>query len=201
MTELKGNPARAKLAATLLLTMPGFPYVYYGEELGMIGAKPDPRLRTPMPWTGGKAGGFTTGTAWEPLQPDSATANVQIQDNDPNSLLNHYRRLIHLRSSNAALGYGDFIPLTTTDKAVAAYARRKDGRVVVVVANLGDTRINGATVSTTENLLPSGRYSAKSLIGGAGTTSVSIGTGGRVNGWVPVPVLEPLQGYIIELSR
>ena len=144
MTELKGDPARAKLAATLLLTMPGFPFVYYGEELGMIGAKPDPRLRTPMPWTGGKAGGFTTGTAWEPLQPDSATANVQVQDNDPNSLLNLYRRLIHLRSANASLGYGDFIPLTTTDKAVAAYARRKDGKVVVngkvVVAADGKSR-------------------------------------------------------------
>ena len=201
MTELKGDPGRAKLAATLLLTMPGFPFVYYGEEIGMIGAKPDPRLRTPMPWTGGRAGGFTTGTAWEPLQPDSATANVQIQDNDPNSLLNHYRRLIHLRSANDALGYGELIPLTTTDKAVAAYARRKEGKVVVVVANLGDTRITGATVSTTDNLLPSGRYSARSLAGGAVAASVAIGTGGRINGWVPVPTLEPLQGYIIELSR
>ena len=201
MTELKGDQARAKLAATLLLTLPGFPFVYYGEELGMIGAKPDPRLRTPMPWTPAKAGGFTTGTAWEPLQPDSATANVQVQDNDPNSLLNHYRRMIHLRSGNPALGYGDFVPLTTTEKAVAAYARRKDGRVVVVVANLGPTRITGATVSTTESLGPSGRYNAKHLIGGAGATSVAIGTGGRVNGWVPVPALEPLQAYILELSR
>ncbi|MBA3342440.1 MAG: alpha-amylase [Gemmatimonadaceae bacterium] len=201
MTELKGDPARARLAATLLLTLPGFPFVYYGEELGMVGAKPDPRLRTPMPWTPGRAGGFTTGTAWEPLQPDSATANVQVQDNDPNSLLNHYRRLIHLRSGNSALGYGDFVPLTTTDEAVAAYARRKDGHLVVVIANLGTTRISGATVSTTENFLPAGRYTARHLIGGTGGTSVTIGAGGRVNGWVPVPALEPLRGYILELSR
>lgn len=201
MTELKGDPARAKLAATLLLTLPGFPFVYYGEELGMIGAKPDPRLRTPMPWTRGRAGGFTTGAAWEPLQPDSATANVQVQDNDPNSLLNHYRRMIHLRAANPALGFGDFVPLTATDKAVAAYARRKDGRVVLVIANLGNTRMTGATVSTTEKLLPPGQYVATPLTGGAAATSVRIGTGGRVNGWIPVPTLEPLQGYILELSR
>src|SRR5688572_25492968 len=201
MTELKGNHAQAKLAATLLMTMPGFPFVYYGEEIGMIGAKPDPRLRTPMPWTPGKAGGFTTGTAWEPLQPDSATANVQVQDNDPNSLLNHYRRLIHLRSANPAIGSGDFVSLTSTDKAVAAYARRNGGRVVVVIANLGPTRKSGATVSTTENLLPAGRYTASHLVGGTGATSVVIGTGGRVNGFIPVPTLEPLQGYILELSR
>ena len=51
MTVFGGDVARAKLAATLLLTLPGLPFVYYGEEIGMTGDKPDPRLRTPMQWT------------------------------------------------------------------------------------------------------------------------------------------------------
>src|SRR5216683_2250692 len=79
LTVLGGDVARAKLAATLLLTLPGLPFVYYGEEIGMTGDKPDPRLRTPMQWAPGRGVGFTSGTAWESPQPDSlATTNPQV---------------------------------------------------------------------------------------------------------------------------
>ena len=71
---------KARLASLLLLTMPGVPFVYYGEEIGMIGAKPDERLRTPMQWRRGHADGFTTGTPWEPLQDDSLTTTVEAED-------------------------------------------------------------------------------------------------------------------------
>src|SRR5258708_15325807 len=76
LTELDGDVRRAKVAATLLLTLPGLPFVYYGEEIGMTGNKPDERLRTPMQWKGHSGGGFTTGKAWEAPQPDTLTANV-----------------------------------------------------------------------------------------------------------------------------
>src|SRR5262245_11946783 len=99
MTELGGDARRARLAATLLLTLPGVPFIYYGEELGRTGAKPDPRLRTPMHWSLQPSMGFTTGLPWEPLQPDSLTANVEYQSPDLGSLLNHYRTLIRLRNS------------------------------------------------------------------------------------------------------
>src|SRR5437879_8461365 len=103
LTALGGDVARAKLAATLLLTLPGLPFVYYGEEIGMTGEKPDERLRTPMQWVLAPAAGFTSGKPWEALQPDSFTANVAVEDRDTTSLLNRYRRLIHLREANAAL--------------------------------------------------------------------------------------------------
>ncbi|HEV2951548.1 MAG TPA: alpha-amylase family glycosyl hydrolase, partial [Actinomycetota bacterium] len=60
MTELGGDTARARQAAVLLLTLPGLPFIYYGEEIGMTGNKPDPRLRTPMHWRRGPAAGFTS---------------------------------------------------------------------------------------------------------------------------------------------
>ncbi|MEO8336420.1 MAG: alpha-amylase family glycosyl hydrolase, partial [bacterium] len=110
VTALGGDIAKARLSAQLLLTLPGLPFVYYGEEIGMTGDKPDERLRTPMHWTRTKAAGFTTGAPWEPLQPDSMTANVAAQTNDRTSMLNLYRRLIHLRGSNAALAVGELIP-------------------------------------------------------------------------------------------
>ena len=63
LTLLDGDVERAKLAASLLLTMPGVPFVYYGEELGMEGDKPDPRIRTPMPWEPGPERRFHDGRA------------------------------------------------------------------------------------------------------------------------------------------
>ncbi len=103
----------------------------------MTGDKPDPRLRTPMHWARGPAAGFTRGVPWEPLQPDSLTANVEAQERDPGSLLNLHRRLIHLRAANPALATGELVPLTASSDAVAAYLRREGGRAVLVVANLG----------------------------------------------------------------
>ena len=201
MTELKGDFPRARLAASLLLTLPGFPFMYYGEEIGMTGTKPDPRLRTPMHWKKAPGVGFTTGMAWAPLHPDSLTANVEAQENDPASLLNHYRTLIHLRSENPALGSGDFLPLATGNDAVAAYLRRKEGRTVVVVANLGSARASGVALRSERGALPPGRYSPRSLFGGGGAPTLSVNSGGAFAGWIPVPALDGLAVHIIEISK
>lgn len=201
MTELGGDFRRARLAASLLLTLPGFPFVYYGEEIGMTGTKPDPRLRTPMQWKRGKGAGFTTGAAWEPLQPDSMIANVEVEESDSASLLNHYRRLIHLRSENEALGYGNFVPLETGSTAVAAYLRRKDNRAVLVIANLGGVPISRLSVSSSANVLPPGDYIAKSLFGKGGETRFRVSKEGAINKWSPVATLEPLQAHIIDVSK
>ncbi len=69
-TQLDGDDADLKVAATLLLTLPGTPFLYYGEEIGMPGTKPDERIRTPMQWLPAPGAGFTTGTPWQPFQND-----------------------------------------------------------------------------------------------------------------------------------
>src|ERR1019366_9935020 len=119
MTALGGDPALAKVAATLLLTLPGLPFVYYGEEIGMSGDKPDPRLRTPMQWSSGNAGGFTSGTPWEDLQPDVSTINVATESANVSSLLSLYRQLIHLRTANVALATGRLVSLYSGSNSVA----------------------------------------------------------------------------------
>jgi alpha-amylase len=188
MTALGGDIARAKLAATLLLTLPGLPFVYYGEEIGMTGDKPDPRLRTPMQWSPRPGLGFTSGTAWESAQPDSLTTTVLAQDADAGSLLNLYRRLIGLRRSNDALATGKLVPLSPLSPQVAAYLRRtEDGKhAVLVVANLGATAVSRLAIASTGSVLAPGRYSARNLLGGSPGAALQVSRDGRIRGYVPV---------------
>jgi glycosidase len=165
LTFLEGDIARAKLAASLLFTLPGIPFVYYGEEIGMTGDKPDPRIRTPMHWSLDPAAGFTDGVPWEPLQPDSFTASVQAMDADPNSLLNLYRDLIHLRAQNGALGSGELVALDAGTEAVAAYLRRTGDEAALVVANLTESPLPSVALSSAADVLPSGSYTLDVLIG------------------------------------
>jgi glycosidase len=188
------------VAATLLLTLPGFPFVYYGEEIGMTGDKPDERLRTPMQWTGGAAVGFTTGTPWEAPQGDAAAASVASETGDPSSLLSLYRKLIALRGSRAALAWGTLVPLATGDSAVLAYARQAGSKTIMVVANLGEVARSGVAISSGNGVLPAGRYVARSLLGATAVAELHVTSAGRIVGYRPRPTLDPRSADVIELT-
>jgi alpha-amylase len=198
---LDRDMARAKLAATLLLTLPGLPFVYYGEEIGMTGDKPDPRLRTPMQWSARPGLGFTSGTAWSSAQPDSLTTTVAAQDSNPGSLLNLYRRLIHLRRSNDALATGKLVPLSTTSPQVAAYLRRgEDGKhAVLVVANLGATAVLRPAVSSSDSVLIPGRHAMRNLLRGSPGTALRVSPDGRIRGYLPGRI-GPRQSLILDVQ-
>jgi glycosidase len=151
---LREDPARLRLAAALLLTAPGVPFLYYGEEIGQVGAKPDEMIRNPMPWTSGRNGGFTAATQpWEPLQPDDEKRNVAAQHGDPGSLLSFYRRLIRLRQSEPALANGDFRAIETGRDDVIAWQRSRDGRQITIIANLGDSELHDLRIAGIEGTL------------------------------------------------
>jgi alpha-amylase len=202
MTVLEGDAARAKVAATLLLTLPGLPFVYYGEEIGIAGDKPDENLRTPMHWTGGRGAGFTTGTPWRAPQDDFAAKNVAAQDADAASLLNLHRRLIHLRAQSPALATGELIPLETGNPAVAAFLRREGRHAALVVANLGTTALNGVALSSGQGALIPGTSSLRpELSGGPHAAMLTVSGDGAIRGWVPVATLPPMTAYVYDMSR
>src|SRR5438105_11557149 len=93
-SRLGGDPARLKLAASILLTLQGPPPVYYGEEIGMRNGtcSSDGCKRTPMAWDGTAGAGFTTGTAWWPLSPGTSGPNAASQTGDPPALRPRFRR-------------------------------------------------------------------------------------------------------------
>jgi glycosidase len=137
--ELEGDPAKLRLAAAILLTLPGSPFVYYGEELGLRQPRnsDDEFKRTPMPWDGSPNAGFTTAARpWQHLAAGWETVNVATESGDPGSLLSRYRALIRVRHASAALRTGDLAVLPAPP-SVFAYVRRGGGETVLVVHNLG----------------------------------------------------------------
>jgi len=170
-TQLGGDAARERLAAGLLLTGPGVPFIYYGEEIGLTGAKPDERIRTPMRWTSSATtAGFTTGTPWEALSADPAAVNVADESADPASLLSQYRSLIALRAAHPAMNRGSTTVAASSSGAVLATIRQTPDETLLVLANLGTTAVTDETVSLATGTL-CGTPGARLLLGGAGSTT------------------------------
>jgi glycosidase len=138
MSQLGGDPAHMRVAAALLMTLPGEPYIYYGEELGMRGTKPDPDLRTPMRWDRSlDARGETT---WHVTSPaNGGPISVAAQQTDPHSLLNWYRMLIDWRIQIPALRAGGFAVYPQASDQLVAWQRTDGADTVLVVHNLSGT--------------------------------------------------------------
>jgi glycosidase len=204
MDVVGGDVAAAGQAATLLLTGAGVPFVYYGEEIGLRGRKPDERIRTPMPWTDDAPGyGFTTGEPWEAFADGVAVANVASEATEPGSLLSHYRSLIALRAAHPALGPGGaLMPLESSAKGVYAVLRHDpwSGEAVAVVSNLTAERVADVVLSLDEGPL-CGVPVASVLLGPEpGVPSPEVNPTGGIEPWA-VGGLAPHEDLIVELAR
>jgi len=143
---LDGDRRRIELLNGLLMSLPGTPIVYYGDEIGMgdnvfLGDRNG--VRTPMQWNGGWNGGFSNAdpeALYQPLIQNPLygypAVNVAAQARVESSLLNWMRRLIRVRRSSAVFGRGDIRFLTPRNHRVLAYVRTFESEVVLVVNNL-----------------------------------------------------------------
>ena len=154
--------AIAKASAVVVLAVRGTPFLYYGEEIGIIDvdipfdeivdpparlAGPDfpwydrSRCRTPMQWDGGPNAGFSTGRPWLRVAPDASVRNVANQVRDPDSVLAAYRRLLVFRRTSGALQRGPMTRLDSGDPDVLAWTRGSaDERLLVLVSFVGEAR-------------------------------------------------------------
>jgi glycosidase len=201
MSLYQGDVTQMKLAASLLLTTPGLPFIYYGEELGAQGAKPDEEIRTPMQWDSSPTAGFTTGTPWHKLNAASlATANVAAEDKDPNSLLNYYRKLIQLRRNSPALSNGSWTALTSNNDSVAAYIRQAPDETIMVVANFDAKAVDNPVLTLEKSGLKAGQFAGQELLQAAKVADLTVGEGGSIKSATPIARLEPHTAYIIKLT-
>jgi maltose alpha-D-glucosyltransferase/alpha-amylase len=146
---LDGDRRRVELMNALLLSLPGSPVLYYGDEIGMgdnvyLGDRNG--VRTPMQWTGGWNGGFSTADPERLYQPlisnpvyGYQAVNVESQRRQDNSLLNWMRRMLQVRRSTRVFGRGSIEFLKPANHRVLAYVRSLDSEKVLVVNNLSGT--------------------------------------------------------------
>ena len=149
MTQLRNDPARARLAASILLTLPGVPFIYYGEEIGMPNGPgdEDPEKRTPMLWN--RDGGFTTGKPWIVNRKQDPSVNVADQRADAGSIWHRYRDFIEMRRRHPALAMGSYWPVEVRGldaRRMMAYERRHGDDHLLVVINLGGESVAGVEI-------------------------------------------------------
>jgi maltose alpha-D-glucosyltransferase/alpha-amylase len=146
LAPLAGTRRRLELLYGLLLSLPGTPVLYYGDEIGMgdnyfLGDRNG--VRTPMQWSPDRNAGFSEGhrqRLYLPLIVDPEyhfeTVNVAVQEANPSSLLWWMKRVIGLRRRHPAMARGTFEIIATLDRHVIAYRREHDDETLLVVANL-----------------------------------------------------------------
>jgi alpha-glucosidase len=148
---------RARLIALMAFTFRGMPFVYYGDEIGMVdvpvasqdsqdpfeknvpgrqlGRDPE---RTPMQWDRSPNAGFTAGKPWLPVADDFEEYNVETESKNPASILSLYKRLIHFRSGSPALLTGSYRSLDVDNDNIFAYLRECAKEKLLVVVNFSD---------------------------------------------------------------
>lgn len=200
MSQLNGDEGKAKTAASILLLGPGVPFIYYGEEIGMMGSKPDEDIRLPMQWSGDSfRAGFTSGTPWRTPFSDFEERNVALQTDDPDSLLSHYRDLIHLRHNHEALRVGDWVLVEANPNSLYAAVRYTDQEIVLVLINSSATEITDYELNLQMGPL-AGEAAATLLFGEGSVTAPTVTESGGFETYTPLETLPPQSAFVILLS-
>ena len=166
----KYHKESGKMLAAMYMLQRGTPFIYQGQEIGMLNlrlpsvnmyqdvmTKNNARIaskllpkrqvlklvqkssrdsaRTPMQWTDEKNAGFSTGVPWFFVNENYKRINVREQENDPDSILNFYRKLIKFRKEHPVALYGDYRELRPEDKNLYVYERSLNGQKLLVICS------------------------------------------------------------------
>ena len=193
MTQLGDNANKVKAAASMLLTSPGVPFLYYGEEVGLEGGGADENKRRPMQWSAEANAGFTTGTPWEPVGPDANILNVAAESSDPNSILSLYKTLIQIRNQHAALRVGDMSIVNANNPGLFSILRVSHApsnnsveEAILVLVNLTNAPIRGYSLGTSKSSLKPGVYHVAPIMGTGPAADITIASVGDFALYQPV---------------
>lgn len=140
ISKLSGSIDKAKIAFAAIMTTPGQPYIYYGEELGMSGMKGsgDENVREPLPW------GDNYTTTWTPMKNNAALPTVAAQKADAKSLLSFYVEYTKLRNTFPALSSGTlaYPDPESTPKELMIFTREKGSQKIMVIINVSTNAVD-----------------------------------------------------------
>ena len=171
-----------RVTAGIYMTLPGIPFVYYGEEIGMIGSGAHEFIRSPMQWTDGTNAGFTTGTPWQPININYQQFNVLVEDTDPGSLLDWYRRLIEVRNGTPALRRGTHTSLASSTSQVLAYLRGYEQQTVLCMANTAPNPLGSITLTGSASSLEPGDHTMINLLVPGDTLNITVSPAYEITG-------------------
>jgi glycosidase len=201
MSHLDEDEAKARLAASVLLTGTGVPFIYYGEEIGQIGKGPHEDIRRPLQWASNSPKvGFTEGSPWQAAAADFPVRSIARQTDDPDSLLNHYRALIHLRNEHEALRVGDWTLVEANSARLYTFLRHTENEIILVIINFNRNPVQADDYSLelVDGLFDGG-VTAVTLYGNETTTAPQINASGSFTNYIPLTEIPPQSVHIIQL--
>lgn len=193
---LNNKDNKTKLATAMVLTSPGVPFIYYGDEVGQSGGY----ARKPMQWTSGPNAGFSSGSPWEAVAGDFAAYNADAETNDPNSFLSLHRKLIRIRLQENALKRGGYKTIQTSSQGVYAFIRSYGSEIVVVVLNLSQNAQTNVSLAISGTGIPDGAYPLNDLMAGTSLSGKVTVSDGNISGWIPFSSIAGNQFYILKMN-
>jgi alpha-amylase len=200
MSQFVDDFGKARVAASILLTIPGVPFIYYGEEIGMTGTKPDERLRKPMQWSADKEAGFSTAYGWESPDMNYKQRNVAMMENDPQSLLSLYRGLVRLRNNHAALRVGDYVEVETDQSSLLAFLRSTKDECILVLINLSQDPLPSYQLSLGKSPLSS-KLKAQLLAGEGAVKLPTLDAQGGFSAYQPLAEIPGYGTLIVQFAK
>jgi glycosidase len=182
LNVLGHDEEKNKVAAGIYMMLPGIPFVYYGEEIGMIGSGAHEYIRSPMQWTDGANAGFTTGTPWQPINDNYEQFNVLVEDADAGSLLSWYRKLIAVRSETTALRRGAHFTLASSVSPVLAFVRSYEQQDVLCLANTSSDPRGSITLTGSAASLEPGDHALVNLLVPGDTLNITVSPAYEITG-------------------
>ena len=134
LSAFGNNINKSKQAAAILFTQPGISWIYYGEEIGMKGKKPDELIREPFKWE--EYGTGVINTSWKIIEMNADVLSLQAQQQDNKSLYSRYKELIALKQGNNILKHGSYERVKNNHKQFYIYKRVHDTQELLIIHNL-----------------------------------------------------------------